>query len=380
MIKKTEEILQKKIKESEVRYRRLFESAKDGILILDSKTGQINDVNPFLEKLLSYSKNEFLGKKVWEVGAFKNIQLSQDSFAELQRTGYVRYDDLPLETKQGDLIDVEFVCNTYIAGDVLVVQCNIRDITERKKLEVLNAMHALLEEERLKTEFIANATHELRTPLAIIRGNVDLAMLKKPKMEKSALSTFKKINYEIEHLSNIVSDLALTTSKGGNLKNRIIYKDINLKRLIAAVIARSQTLASSKKVSIKSINIPPVVISGDMLYLEKMLVNLIKNSILYGKENGLTTISAEIVNGFVTISITDDGIGISNENLHKVFDRFYRVHNEHEVHGISGSGLGLSIVKWIVEIHGGSVSASSIEGKGSTFSVLLPIKSVSNKN
>src|SRR3989344_5314712 len=119
-----------KSKESEIRYRRLFETAHDGILILNSATSQITDVNPFLEKLLWYSKNEFLNKKLWEVGAFKNMRAAKDAFKILQKEGYVRYEDLPLETKDGRSVEVEFVSNSYMAGDNLVMQCNIRDITE----------------------------------------------------------------------------------------------------------------------------------------------------------------------------------------------------------------------------------------------------------
>jgi PAS domain S-box-containing protein len=98
---------------SEARYRRLFETARDGILILDANTGRINDVNPFLIEMLGYSKEEFLGKKLWEIGAFKDIKASRKAFLELQTKEYVRYEDLPLETKDGRNISVEFISNVY---------------------------------------------------------------------------------------------------------------------------------------------------------------------------------------------------------------------------------------------------------------------------
>ena len=122
-------------KESEVRYRRLFETAQDGILILDAVTGEITDVNPYLVKMLGYSRDEFTGKKLWEVGAFRDIKSSQEAFEALQEDEYIRYDDLPLKTKSGKLIQVEFVSNVYMAGKDKVIQCNIRDITERKQSE-----------------------------------------------------------------------------------------------------------------------------------------------------------------------------------------------------------------------------------------------------
>jgi diguanylate cyclase (GGDEF)-like protein/PAS domain S-box-containing protein len=122
---------------SEVRYRRLFESAKDGILILDAETGMVVDVNPFLVERLGFSREQFLGKKIWELGFLKDTIANQDIFAELQRQGYVRYEDLPLETADGRRIDVEFVSNVYVVDHQKVIQCNIRDITEHKRAEAM---------------------------------------------------------------------------------------------------------------------------------------------------------------------------------------------------------------------------------------------------
>jgi PAS domain S-box-containing protein len=120
---------------SEARYRRLFESAKDGILILDAGSGKIIDVNPFLVDLLGYPKEKFIDKELWEIGFFKDIAANKDKFTELQKEKYVRYDDLPLETTDGRKINVEFVSNVYWANKKRVIQCNIRDITERIQAE-----------------------------------------------------------------------------------------------------------------------------------------------------------------------------------------------------------------------------------------------------
>ncbi|MEI7663923.1 MAG: PAS domain S-box protein, partial [Bacteroidota bacterium] len=122
---------------SEIRYRRLFETAKDGILILDAETGMIEDVNPFLTGLLGYPYDSFIDKAVWELGFFKDIMANKEKFSELQQKEYVRYDDLPLETAQGKQINVEFVSNVYLEGKRKVIQCNIRDITKRRQMENL---------------------------------------------------------------------------------------------------------------------------------------------------------------------------------------------------------------------------------------------------
>jgi PAS domain S-box-containing protein len=117
---------------SETRYRRLFESAKDGILILDAETGMIADVNPYLVQLLGYSKEQFIKKTIWEIGFFKDVVANRDKFTELQQNEYVRYENLPLETAFGKRINVEFVSNLYLVNEQKVIQCNIRDITERR--------------------------------------------------------------------------------------------------------------------------------------------------------------------------------------------------------------------------------------------------------
>lgn len=129
------EKLKKALIASEIRYRRLFESAKDGILILDVKTGMIVDVNPFLINLLGYSKHDFVEKAIWDIGVFHDVYENREKFLELQQKKYVRYDDLPLQTSTGTKIYVEFVSNVYIEDHHEVIQCNIRDITERTNIQ-----------------------------------------------------------------------------------------------------------------------------------------------------------------------------------------------------------------------------------------------------
>ncbi len=139
------------LKESEVRYRRLFETAKDGILILDGDTGRITDANPFLQDMLGYSKSELVGKALWEIGPVKNIAASQEAMRHLQNNEYIRYEDMPLETKAGEHKQVEFVSNVYLVNGWRVIQCNIRDITARKHAEAglqsaNDELHGLVEE------------------------------------------------------------------------------------------------------------------------------------------------------------------------------------------------------------------------------------------
>ena len=155
------------IRDSEIRFRRLFETAKDGILILDSSDGKITDANPYITELLGYSTDELIGKELWQIGLFQDIEASQAAFQQLQQEGYIRYHDLPLETKSGRKAEVEFISNVYNVDHHAVIQCNIRDITERRQLERAEAQaEALADLHRRKDEFLAMLSHELRNPLA----------------------------------------------------------------------------------------------------------------------------------------------------------------------------------------------------------------------
>src|SRR5690242_8870663 len=123
------------LRTSEIRYRRLFEAARDGILILDPGTRKITDANPFMTELLGYSREELLGKELWEIGLLRDREESEAAVRELQNHEIVRYDDLPLKTKSGQTQEVEMVANLYREDGHEVIQCNIRDITERKQTE-----------------------------------------------------------------------------------------------------------------------------------------------------------------------------------------------------------------------------------------------------
>lgn len=142
-----QQINEELLKNSELRYRRLFEAAQDGILILEGESGQIMDANPFVQNLLGYPLNELAGKKLWEISPFKNVAENKELFQKLQKETYVRYEHIPLQTKQKKLRYVEFVSNSYMVDHIKVIQCNIRDITERKKAqEKIQEMQKKLEQ------------------------------------------------------------------------------------------------------------------------------------------------------------------------------------------------------------------------------------------
>jgi len=171
--------LRKTFIDSEVRYRRLFETTKDGILILDAETGMILDVNPFLIDLLGYSKEEFIEKEIWEIGFFKDIIDSKDKFEELRQKGYLRYENLPFETARGSKIDVEFISNLYFENNHKRIQCNIRDITKRKKKETSQEKTrkglALIKKNADEVSaFAENIINTIREPLLLLNKELEV--------------------------------------------------------------------------------------------------------------------------------------------------------------------------------------------------------------
>ena len=192
------------LKVSETRYRRLFETAQDGILLLNADTGQILDVNPFLSKMLGYSHKDFLGKKLWEIGPFSDIAASRLRFSELQTKGYVRYEHLPLETKDDRLIDVEFVSNVYLVDQEKIIQCNIRDITLRKQAE---------EELRKAYVEIDERVKERTVELAEANQQLLLEIEERKKAEESLQEALK----EVRQLKNQLSEENLYLKEEFNL-------------------------------------------------------------------------------------------------------------------------------------------------------------------
>jgi PAS domain S-box-containing protein len=130
------ENLEKSLIASETKFRKLFETAQDGIILMDPATEKITDINPYLLRLLQYaSPAELIGKELWEIGIFKDITESKEAFKKLQEEKYIRYEDLPLKRKDGTRLDVEFVSNVYLVNGTPTIQCNVRDITDRKIAE-----------------------------------------------------------------------------------------------------------------------------------------------------------------------------------------------------------------------------------------------------
>ncbi|HAS82490.1 MAG TPA: hypothetical protein DCS43_07425 [Verrucomicrobia bacterium] len=381
----TEQKSHERMLASELRYRRLFESAKDGILILDAETGMVADVNPFLIQLLGFSRKEFLGKKIWELGFFKDIVANKDNFAELQQQKYIRYEDKPLKTADGRRIDVEFVSNVYLVSDVKVIQCNIRDITERKRAdgELREAKNAAETANRAKSDFLSNMSHELRTPLnAVIGFSEVLADKTFGALNEKQSKYVDNVLEAGRYLLSLINDI-LDLSKVESGKMELELSTFPLVTVLnnSLVMVKEKCMKQGIALSL-DIRDPmrDLEICADTRKLKQILFNLLSNAVKFTPEGGSITVSARMADepskienqkSEILISVSDTGIGIKPEDQERIFREFEQVDSSY-TRKYQGTGLGLALVKQFVELHGGRVWVESEFDKGSTFWFTIP--------
>lgn len=372
--KQYEELMESKValRHSEIRYRRLFETAKDGILILDTQSGRITDANPFMSELLGYSHDQFLDKELWEIGLFSDRAANEAAVRKLQLDGYIRYEHLPLETNAQLRVEVEVVANSYQEDDHSVIQCNIRDITERSRLEkqLQEQAQALADLHRRKDEFLAMLGHELRNPLAPITNAVQLLSLQKEesKVQHRARTIIER---QVGQLDRLVNDLLEVS--------RITTGTIHLQRervaLVGIVECAVETVRPLMNQRQHDLTVSPSPQSfwlyADAARLEQVIVNLLNNAAKYTADGGHISLAVELQGEEAVIRIRDTGVGIASELLPRVFDLFTQAERSLD-RAEGGLGIGLCLVQRLVEMHGGRVEVSSVLGQGSEFVVRLP--------
>jgi PAS domain S-box-containing protein len=354
---------------SEIRYRRLFETAQDGILILDADTGQIVEVNPFLITMLGFSRDQFLGKKLWEIGLFKDIVANKENFEELQRKEYVRYEDMPIETADGQRIAVEFLSNVYTVNNKKVIQCNIRDITVRKKLEedlIIKAAELARSNIELQ-QFAYVASHDLQEPLRAISGFTELLVKRyHGKIDEKADTYLDFITEGTLRMQQMIQDL-LTYSRVQTQEHKYVLTDSNT----SLDLALSDLQIATKEHHAVITNDPLPTIYADQEQITKMFQNLIGNAIKFHKPGVAPNIhiSAKQDENSWIFSVSDNGIGIDPQYADRIFKIFQRLHTRDEY---PGTGIGLAICKRIAEQHGGTIWIESVPGSGSTLYFTIP--------
>src|SRR5271166_930013 len=368
------------IKHSEVRYRRLFQKAKDGILILDADTGPVIDANPFMTALLGYSHAEFLGKELWEIGLFGDIEESRTAYRELQEKGYVRYEHLPLESRSGQKVEVEFVSNVYVENQRQVVQCNVRDITERSRLQRLTQEQAaaLADLDRRKDEFLAMLSHELRNPLAPI---LNAALLLRLHSNRNRLDGIENpvlqqsvgiIERQVGQLARIVDEL-LEVSRITTGRIQLHQERIAVGVVVQNAVETVRSLIDERKHELMvSLPTQAIWLHADAARLEQVVVNLLANAAKYTDQGGHVWLTVQQEGEEAVLRVRDTGVGIAPEILPRIFDLFTQAERSLD-RSQGGLGIGLALVQRLVEMHGGTVAASSAVGQGSEFVVRLPV-------
>ncbi len=352
---------QKTLCDSETRYRRLFEAAKDGILILDAETGKIVDANPYLLDMLGYSLEELLDRELWEVGPFKDSADTKSAVLEVQQKSYIRYEDLPLETREGQMVAVEFVCNLYASGEANVIQCNIRDIRKRKQREA---------REKLRTNdldrYARTVSHDLRSPVASI--GLATALLEERLRDlpggdgdDESIELIDSIKKNVEKAHDLITSL-LSLAEIGLVPDNVESVDIGA--AIDDVLEEHEAVLAEEDTVVKVRDDLGHIVANPA-QIRQVFTNLIGNALEYAHtEHTVIEVSylGRDENGSRRYLVRDNGPGIPENLLDRLFLPFVS-------QKAGGKGLGLAIVHAIVKGYGGSTRAYNDNGACVEFSL-----------
>jgi PAS domain S-box-containing protein len=384
---------------SELRYRRLFETAQNGIVLVDPGTRLIVDVNPFLMEFLGYAYEEFIGRELFEIGLLKDEAASRAAFRKLQKTGYIRYENLPLKTKDGLPVEVEFVSNLYQEGDRPIIQCNIRDISVRKKTEEslsdakekqarrtveLESMvsrrtaELRLSNSQLET-FVYTIAHDLRAPLRTMQGFAQLLVQDhSAKLDQTGRDYANFIDTAAQTMDRLLADLLAFSHIS---QQNIELAPVGLEMVVKSVLSACELEIRESGAQIETVPPWPVVLAHAAT-LRQMLVNLIGNALKFVADKKTPQVrirTEERPGGVIRIWVEDNGIGIAAEFQERIFQVFQRLHTN----AYAGTGIGLAIVQKGVERMRGQAGVESAPGAGSKFWIELaaaPTAAVAPRN
>ncbi len=343
---------------SENRYRRLFEASRDGILIVDPCTGIITDANSSMTELLGYNHEQLLGQELWHIGLLQDREAALEALRELREKHVLRYETVLLHITEGQRRVLEIVCNLYQENGHDVIQCNIRDITERKELE------------QRKDEFISMASHELKTPVTSLKGFLTLLQRRLTTQgEEKGLHYLARMDAQVHRLTTLINDLLdLSKMQTGQL----VYREerFAVDALVQEIVENVQGTTQTHHLRLEGQ--AQAEMFGDRDRIGQVLINLLNNAIKYSPQADTVLVHVSQDHNQAHVSIQDFGIGIAKEHQHKVFERFYQV-TDSAGKTYPGLGLGLYISCQIVKRHGGQLWVESEKGEGATFHVTLPL-------
>jgi len=368
--------LTEQLRDSETRYRRLFESAQDGILILDAETGAITDVNPYLAKLLDYPSKQLIGRTIWDIGLYKDVEASKQAFQELKTLGYVAYENLPLRTREGPTISVEVVGNVYLVNGHRVIQCNIRDTRIRKNAE--KSEQRLVQAQKMEAigQLAGGLAHDFNNLLGVILGYCEILegeVLSAPvrnmigEIHNAGTSaktlTQRLLAFSRRQVMEPVSlHLNLSVERMGTMLNRLIGEDIELVSDLAADLGTIKADPGQVEQLLMnlSINARDAMPSGGRITVRTSNLEIDET---YARQHPASPEPGR----YVLLSVSDTGIGMDADTQAHIFEPFFST----KPVGM-GTGLGLSTVFGIVRQSGGTISVYSEPGAGATFRIYLP--------
>ncbi len=343
-------------------------SIEDGLLITD-REGQIVFANKSAVRIFNLSERKLLGTNIFEqlFDAENSLaglrEEAEDALAELT----IDQNSIEREITVGKTDARHYILRMAAvvgrdetdAGDALGIVATLSDITQHRELQ------------KTKNDVITLVTHELRTPLTAIQGMSELLTehAVEPEPQRKMLLT---INTEAKRLAQMINEyLDITRLEAGAQK--INFAPVAVEALIDRNLLMLEPLAAKRGIKIvHSYLLNHTTVSGDAERLAQMLTNIVGNAVKYSPPHTSITIETRTANGVLEIIVADEGYGISHEHLPRIFDKFYRI-SRRETAEIPGTGLGLSLAQEIAELHGGRISAESEPGKGSTFTIRLPI-------
>jgi two-component system phosphate regulon sensor histidine kinase PhoR len=350
--------LSKRAHEAEFSAQAILGAMLDGLVVIDENR-RIQITNPAFARLVDRDGIE-AGQSLLE--RLRSTALER-AVTETLSAGEPQRESLRITRRSGENIELEVSAvplrekSNRVRGAVLL----FRDITQLRRVE------------EMRRDFVANVSHELRTPLSIFRGYLE-TLLENPKQPPAELLRIFEVMEKHSNRLNLLVEDVLSLAQLEEPKTRLTFTEIYLPDFLAAILRDWQKRFDAKLLH-SSLDVPDdlPVISADENRLQEVIYNLLDNAVKYSQPEGTIRLSAMRTDDSVRLAISDEGVGISRRDLPRIFERFYRA-DKARSRELGGTGLGLSIVKHIAELHGGSVEAESELGRGTTISVILPIR------
>jgi two-component system, OmpR family, phosphate regulon sensor histidine kinase PhoR len=345
--------LNKQIAKRESGMQTIFSAMHDALLVVDSNRHVILANETFRQLFALPEISE--GTPLLEI--VRDATLDRVIEDALRRGGPVR-SEMALD---GSQVELDAVATRNNAGEITGAMVLFHDITELKKID------------QVRRDFVANVSHELRTPLSILRGYIE-TLLDSPETSREELSRILAVMERHSKRLDLLAEDLLTLAQLESANPNLQLGDVDLSSLFGELVRDWEKKLANKHLKM-IVDVPPGLptIRADRVRLQEALNNLLDNAVNYSGEHGEIRLMARWRDEQIVLGVSDNGIGISKEDLPRVFERFYRVDKARTAENIRGTGLGLAIVKHVAQLHGGRVEAESELGKGTTIRVVLPI-------